>query len=140
MEASTDSVSRGLEAELYEATVKFYETLNESYRTLDPTPVYELVTDRCGACKRYIESVDLTRRKGHRNADLGHYIIEDFEISEYSIGGDYQTVLFKLTHTGLRELDAKGREVRNVKRQTVDGMIEFVREDGRWLVDEQYLN
>jgi hypothetical protein len=128
-----------LKAELYAATVKFYETLNESYKTLDTSPVRELVTEDCGACKAYIDSVDSTREAGQRHADVGEYIIEDFAVAKHPIGGDYQTVTFELSHTGLRVLDADGNEIRKAERKTFEAMIDFVRRDGRWLVAEQYL-
>lgn len=124
------------EQQLYDATVTFYDTINEAYRTLNTGPVDELIVPGSKAASGYTNYIEDAKAKGHKFVDVGEYTFSDFGLDK---DGDdsIETVEFTLTHEGGIELDADGAEVHQFTTDPGKAKITFKQQGETWLVVTQ---
>lgn len=127
------------EEELYDATVHFYEVINKAFRTLDVTPIEDVVVDNSGAARGYVDYINTVKSKGHRFDIHGPYRITDFD---HKVDGNDQaeTATFTLSDKGGAEVDARGKIVEDIEPGSSSATIQFIREGEKWLVVSQRLD
>lgn len=127
------------EQQLHDATVNFYEVVNEAYRTLDTRPVTALLAPGSKAAAGYVEYIEKVKDKGNRFVDVGEYTVTDFEHQGSPGDERIERVGFTLSHGGGKEVDAQGEIVNEIAPESSEGTIEFFRKGDRWLVLTQQL-
>lgn len=124
------------EQELYDATVTFYETITEAYKTLDTAPVKRLVVPGSDAGVGYTNYIEEVEAKGHKFGKAPVYSIGDFEFER---DGDQtiDSVTFEGSHDGLDEVDESGKSVGSLPPESAKVRVTFKKQGDSWLVLRQ---
>ena len=133
----TVTSTEDLEAQLLAATNNFYATIGEAYRTLDTGPVEKLLTPASSAAGGYTRYITEADSKGHHFSVAPAYKISNFVVAEKSVADDTREAVFRLSASGLTEVDAKNKVVTKLKPESARARIIFVKQGDQWLVEQQ---
>lgn len=135
--SSTVTFDSQREQEIYDATVHFYNTINQAYKTLDTEPIEDLVVPGSGAGVRYIEYIESVKSKGHRFEKAPQLTVVDFTIERRDADENSDGATFTLFSAGTKEVDSTGRVINEFEPGSAKRTIQFQKVEGKWLVLSQ---
>ncbi|WP_157728770.1 hypothetical protein [Actinopolymorpha singaporensis] len=131
--------SGSVEEQLHAATVNYYRVINEAYRKLDTSQIYDVIVPGSNAAQGYIDYVEQVKKRGNHFEDLGVYKVSDFKLADRG-KNEIRRVEFTLSISGGREVDENGKTVESYKPEAWRGSwMTFVRRGDRWLAAGQVL-